>query len=244
MQVCHGLRNSSKLWRLEGFSNLRWTKIRQTKESYEHLSASHKARVCAYRADNEIFTDPLLKEALHTCRQEISYCRGVSHNQNTIVEHMIKGLTLCRQTLLIHATRLWTEYVITFLQPFLFKAEFQRYNSLDIDKYRKTPDQKFSVVYFQVSPMDFHTWGCPNFVLKAPLQGGSEGRPKWEPRERPGFYIFRVGVPSIKHHNWEYLPPVPCGILRKILHCGSHEEGHSPRKLEKPGRGVLRYRYT
>ena len=99
-----------------------YKEILQTKESYEHLSATHKSRVCAYRADNEIFTEPLIKEALHTCRQEIRYCRGGSHHQNTIVEHRIKGLTLGKQTLLIHATRLWTEYVITFLQPFLFKA--------------------------------------------------------------------------------------------------------------------------
>ena len=142
-------------------------------------------------------------------------------------------MTLGRQTLLIHATRLCTEDVITLLLTFLFKAVRQRYNSLEMEKDRKTPDQKFSGVDFQVSPMDYHTWGYIVFILKDPLHGGSEGLPKWEPRARPGFHIFRVGVPSIKHQNWEYLPPVPCGVLRNIIHWGSHDDSNSPRKLEK-----------
>ena len=55
---------------------------------------------------------------------------------------------------------------------------------------------------------------------------------------------FSVSGPSNKHHNWEYFPPVPRGILRHNLHCGAHKEGHSPRKLENPGRGATRDFYA
>ena len=37
--------------------------------------------------------------------------------------------------------------------------------------------------------MDFHTWGCPVFVLEALLQGGLVGLPIWEPRSITGVYL-------------------------------------------------------
>ena len=48
------------------------------------------ARVCAYRADNGIFSDPLFKDEVQTFGKQISYCVLVSHQQIEIVEHRIK----------------------------------------------------------------------------------------------------------------------------------------------------------
>eukprot|EP00957_Ditylum_brightwellii_P003988 303818-Ditylum_brightwellii.AAC.1 len=37
---------------------------------------------------------------------------------------------------------------------------------------------------------DFHTWGCPVFVLYSALQSArSIGPPKWNPRARAGVYL-------------------------------------------------------
>ena len=36
---------------------------------------------------------------------------------------------------------------------------------------------------------DWHTWGCPIFVLRAENQSGLTGTPKWEPRARTGVYL-------------------------------------------------------
>ena len=55
---------------------------------------------------------------------------------------------------------------------------------------------------------------------------------------------LRVSGPSIKHQNWECFPPVPYGIWLHIIHCDTHEEGNSPRKLEKPDRWSLRACYA
>ena len=41
----------------------------QAKEAYERLEATHGARLCAYREDNEIFADPLFKEIFQTFGQ-------------------------------------------------------------------------------------------------------------------------------------------------------------------------------
>ena len=60
---------------------------------------------------------------------------------------------------------------------------------MDMDEVGKTPEQKFAGVDFQNFPTDFHTWGCPVFVLESPLQGGPSGLPKWEPRASTGVYL-------------------------------------------------------
>ena len=63
---------------------------------------------------------------------------------------------------------------------FYFKTACHMYNTLEMDEDRKTPEQKFSDVEFEIFVTDYHTWGCPIFVLESPLQGGP--LPKWEPR--------------------------------------------------------------
>ena len=60
---------------------------------------------------------------------------------------------------------------------------------MEMDVNRKTTEQKFSSVEFQIFPTDYHTWGFPVFVLEAQLQIGPEEIPKWEPRARSLVYI-------------------------------------------------------
>ena len=57
----------------------------QAKEAYERLMAMYGTRGYAYTADNWIFSDPLFKEVVQTCGQEISSFGLLSHYQNAIV---------------------------------------------------------------------------------------------------------------------------------------------------------------
>ena len=100
------------------------------KEADENLADTHGARVCDYRAENISIEDTQFKESVQTCGQQISYCGVGSNPQNEIVERSIKELTLVSWNLLIHATRLWPEAVITIMWSFSFKASCQRYNRL------------------------------------------------------------------------------------------------------------------
>ena len=70
-----------------------------------------------------------------------------------------------------------------------FKEVCNRYNSPDMDEDGKMMQKNFAGVEFQIFPTDYHTWGCPVFVLEYPLYGGPAGIPKWEPRERIRFYL-------------------------------------------------------
>ena len=94
------------------------------------------------------------------------------------MERRIKEFTLSSWTLLLHTTRLWPESVSTMLCPLYFKAEYQMYNSLEMDEDGKTLGQKFYGVEFQIFPSDYHICGCPVSILEDSLQGGPEELPK------------------------------------------------------------------
>src|SRR6056300_1274480 len=78
-------------------------------------------------------------------------------------------------------------YITTMLWPFALKAAQDRLNQLNIDLDGKTPDMKFSgVASMALRLRDFHTFGCPCYILDSRLQTNQKGVPKWEPRARLG----------------------------------------------------------
>ena len=88
-------------------------------------------------------------------------------------------MTLGRWTLLMKATRLCPEAVITMMCHLSFKAAYQRYKSLDIYKDGYILEKNFAGAAFQILPMDYHTWVCPIFILEDTLKGDLSGIPRW-----------------------------------------------------------------
>ena len=98
-------------------------------------------------------------------------------------------MTLDIRTLILHSTILLPVSVSNIVWTFSFKAACQIYNSLNMDKDVKTPEQKFAGVEFQNFPTDYHTCGYPILVQEYPLHVGPTGLPKWEPRTRIIVYL-------------------------------------------------------
>ena len=122
--------------------------------------------------------------------QRITFCGVEAHHQNGIFENAIKQLTLISRTLLVHSQRYWPEYITTMLWPFALKAAQDRINQLNMNLDGKTPDMRFSgVAAHYINLKDFHTFGCPCYVLDSHLQKNSKGVPKWKPRARVGIYL-------------------------------------------------------
>ena len=123
--------------------------------------------------------------------QTISFCGVGAHHQNGVSENTIKQLTLTARTLLLHAQRYWPEYISSMLWTFALLAAADRMNNLHIDMNGETPEMKFSAASgVTTRPTNFHTFGCPVYVLDARLQdAGGPGVPKWEPRARLGIYV-------------------------------------------------------
>lgn len=129
---------------------------------------------------------------MKSSQRRITFCGVGAHHQNGITENAIKQLTIVSRTLLVHAQDHWHEYITTILWPFALKAAQDRLNQLNVGLDGKTPDMKFSgVAAMALSLRDFHTFGCPCYILDNKLQTNPMGVPKWEPRARLGIYLGR-----------------------------------------------------
>ena len=152
---------------------------------------------------------------------------------------MIKKFTLESLTHLLHATRLFLGAVSTAMWPLSFKVGRQRLNRLkslrawSYKSSQRTITPEVPYIYTRFFPVG-RSGRTTQMVTK-----DQEWSIAWKiliPR--------RVSGPNIKHNNLAHSPPITCDIWWHILHSGSHEEGHSPSKLEKSGRGVLRAHYA
>lgn len=161
----------------------------EAKAAYERNAGTHGVQVRGYRADNGRFAEEEFRKEVNRCMQEITFCGVGAHHQNGVVERMIKDLTLTTRTLLLHAKRHWPEMITTMLWPMALKAAEERLNHLSLDMNGETPLSKWTGTDCQILVKDFHTWGCPVFVLDGRLQSNPKGVPKWEPRARVGIYM-------------------------------------------------------
>ena len=119
-----------------------------------------------------------------TANQKITFCGAGAHHQNAVVESKIKILTNGARTVLLHAKRKWPKVIKTVLWPFALQSVVERHNCLHLDQDGKSPLEKFSQTTEEIVISDFHTWGCPVFILDAANQSGSIGTTKWDPMSR------------------------------------------------------------
>ena len=107
--------------------------------------------------------------------------RGVNaHQQYGITEAKIRQLTLSSRTMLLQAQCLWPEYISTMSWPFALLAAADRINNMHVDINGMEPEMIFSqVAGSTVQLQNYHTFGCPVYVLDAQLQdAGGTGPPK------------------------------------------------------------------
>jgi hypothetical protein len=101
---------------------------------------------------------------------------------------MIGTITRRARTMLLHAMRLWPDIITEDLWPFALKLAVDIHNSTPGPS-GLSPDEIFSGQKSTRNRInDFHTFGCPVFVLEASLQDGHK-LPKWKPRSRMAVYL-------------------------------------------------------
>jgi hypothetical protein len=115
-----------------------------------------------------------------------------SHQQNGIAEQKIKDITLGGRTLLLHAKQMLPKYISTIVWPFAVKCYEDCMNNLKFQADGRTPFEMLAGLDLSpISLSNFHTFGCPCYVLDHCLQSGAGKIPKWEPRARMGIYVGR-----------------------------------------------------
>jgi hypothetical protein len=162
------------------------------KHAYEHFLASLGIESKGYHTDNGCFANKGFRDDCTFSNQTITFCGVGSHHQNGIAERKIKDITLGGQTLLLHAKRMFPEYVSTILWPFAMKCYEDRLNNLVHCADRRTPYKTLaSLDAAPINTSNFLTFGCPCYVFDHWLQSGTGKIPKWEPRTWMGIYVGR-----------------------------------------------------
>jgi hypothetical protein len=159
------------------------------KRAFEHEAGLANVTVRKYKADNGIFNSILWKSTCDTLQQANEYCGVNAHHQNGIAERQIRSIFDRARTMLLHALNKWPDVVTVSLWPYALW--------LAVDLHNATPGQSglspaeiFAGTKDRNRLADFHTFGCPVFVLEARLQAGHK-IPKWEPRSRMAVYLGR-----------------------------------------------------
>ena len=160
----------------------------ESKQAYERVAASYGVSIKAYHADNLRFNDNNFKGDCIKGGQTLTHCGVGAHHQNAIAESKIKLMCYGARTVLLHAKRKWPTVIATALWPYAMQSIVERHNRLSLDINGRSPLEKFSNTIDNIDPTDFHTWGCPVYILDAANQGAI-GTPKWEPRSHTGIYL-------------------------------------------------------
>ena len=160
-----------------------------SKLAYERVASAHGVKVKAYHADNLRFNDSNFRRSCVAAGQQITFCGVGAHHQNAIAEAKIKQISYGARTILLHAKRKWPSVIDASLWPFAVQCTVNRHNRLSLNEDGLSPLERFSRTTDDITPTDFHTWGCPIFVLDAANQSGAIGTPKWEPRSHTGIFL-------------------------------------------------------
>ncbi len=136
------------------------------KYTYEKYLASLGVESKVYHADIGCFADKGFRDDCILSNQIITFCGVGNHHQNGIAERKIKDITLGGRTLLLHAKRMFPEYISTILWPFAVKCYEDRMNHLVHPANGHTPFEMLAGLdSAPIRISDFHTFGCPCYVL-------------------------------------------------------------------------------
>jgi hypothetical protein len=164
------------------------TEAVEGKRLFEQLAHSHGISVKAYRADNGIMAcqEYVQYAAIH--QQTITYCGINQHEQNGIAERAIRTLCDRARTMLLHAMEKSPDAITLDLWPFALRVAADIHNATPGPS-GLSPEEIFSQQKSRPDRLlDFHTFGCPVFVLHPSSQEGKK-IPKWQPRARQAVYL-------------------------------------------------------
>ena len=158
------------------------------KHAFERLAEQHGVRILHYHCDNGRFADKAFVDDVRAAHQTITFCGVSAHHQNGIAERHIRDITENARTSLLHAAHRWPKAIAANLWPQAIKHVVNVHNSLPRPGKTESPLSKFAGTSVQPNLKHFHPFGCPVYVLQAPLQTRNPF-PKWGERSRIGIFL-------------------------------------------------------
>ena len=135
-----------------------------------------------------MFADKAFVDDVQMAHQTITFCGVGAHHQSGVAERRIRDITKNTRTSLLHAAHRRPKAIAANLWPQAIKHAVNVYNSLPCQGKTESPLSKFAGMSIQPNLKDFHPFGCPVYVLQAPLQTRSPF-PNWGERSRIGIFL-------------------------------------------------------
>jgi hypothetical protein len=155
---------------------------------FEQLASTFGIKIKAYRGDNGIMAKKEYLRNIEENQQSISLAGINNHSQNGIAERNIRTICDRARTMILHAMERWPGVVGLDLWPFALKLAVDIHNATPGPS-GLSPEEIFSKQKSRPDRLlDFHTFGCPVYVLDPRLQQGQK-IPKWQPRSRQACYL-------------------------------------------------------
>ena len=170
---------------------------------------------CWRYTPNPKFADKAFVDDVRAAYQTITLCGVGAHHQNGIAERRIRDITENARTSLLHAAHRWPKAIAANLWPQAIKHVIDVCNSLPRPGKTESPLSKFAGTSVQPNLKHFHPFGCPVYVLQAPLQTRNPF-PKWGERSRIGIFLC---------HSPHHASSVPLilstqtGLVSPQFHC-------------------------
>ena len=185
------------------------------KHAFERLAAQHGVQILHYHCDNGRFVDKAFVDDVRAGHQTITFCGVGAHHQNGVAERRIRDITENARTSLRHAAHRWPKATAANLWPQAIKHVINVRNSLPRPGKTESPLSKFAGTSIQPNLKHFHPFGCPVYVLQAPLQTRNHF-PKWGERSRIGIFLCH------SPHHASSVPLVlstQTGLVSPQFHC-------------------------
>ena len=163
----------------------------EAKSAFESYAAEMGVVIKHYHADNGRFAEAAFMDHVKASGQTITFCGVGAHHQNGVAEHRICDITEHARTMLLHAAHRWPKAINAHLWPYALRLAAHIRNHIPRESEGGIPIQVFSGTnaHNKVFTKHQHTFGCPVYVLEAPLQSGLGSKPKWSERSRVGAYL-------------------------------------------------------
>ena len=167
------------------------------KLAFERHSFSSGVKIRHYHCDNGVFADKDFITSCNNMQQTYSFCGVNAHHQNGVAERRIRDLRESARSMLLLAKHNWPTAISTHLWPFAIKYACTIRNAAAREG-AQSPIEKFTSTAITPNLKDFHTFGCPVYILDNKLQAGQTQQHKWMDRSKIGIYL---GTSPHHSHN-------------------------------------------
>lgn len=212
----------------------------QAKLAFEGYARTLGVSVEHYHADNGRFADNLFLKSVRDKGQTITYCGVGAHWQNGRAEKAIRDTQDAARTMMIHAMHRWPSAIDVALWPYAMRYAATVRNASIRKNARVSPIELFAQTNVRPRLRHMHTFGCPAYVLKTPLQNNKH-LPKWESRSRVGIFL---GM-SPRHAQSVYLIlNVSTGLVSPQYHVRFDELFETITRSTKPAAWKVQANFT